>query len=949
MPAVFTPVVSAGTAMEVIAPSAPAPAGRYANDPLRWVGVGAGTSLYAFATGVVTAVASGPSNGLPGKPGSPWTLVEFSPLPQPAPDVFRTLAGGLPLLLILIEGSGAPVAMNDFLLPASLVATAPPGIGNTAFFVVAFQDRVCRDPLSWAEALAATNATSSDFRDFVNAIAALPGARKIFVADHVGRPLTTGKVSIAIDMNPAITVEFPPNTDGDTGLTLPAGSHAVIGFVSSHNPIVAGVGAPLGSFGVPVALGQDNHLAQLLDVDAWLAQRDDGIVLPAWHPGSRLKPLVDGNAYFADLASELLQLGGGHNAGKGIVELAGWAFVKGSLADSSIEWPLVPGQDQGDNDTRLLSLVKNLKAKGVAMRFLVNQFLQFDSPNIDDFPELNLLLLALWSALGPAQALFQKMTDPAGYILGLGAAVIVYGILSSDLGEDVLSDLLEYSRETVKALQAIDPGLAIWTPYPAAFADNPLLPVPFKVLGHKIDDFSHIGTYHQKFINIRRTDNSHVSWLGGMDISNDRVDAPMHRALHPFHDVQVKIEGPAVTALISTFDDRARDHGSLGLIAQSDAVDHADAAQKGNHLIQIARTYYRPAPGSSSRPISAAKNGESTAVRTLIKAFRSAVDYIYIEDQYFTPPDDYVQELLNAGYRGVKALLITVPYQNDQPFGGLRRTSIFDALSKAWKDRLNIGNLFRRFMHRTPALITNLGRMSLTFPLGASDSQMTVSPTVHLPPPPFWCFVENELVLVTNTAGAPGGDAQTLNIVRGGGWGANPVKHAIRAPVLCVQVPPIYVHAKVTIVDDIFLFAGSSNMNRRGTYHDGEIDSCTISEFLKSDPDNPARLLRCRLWAEHLGISPEAGISLLADPQSAIALFKARNWYKGGHRQPLSFIYAGTPPVASIGLSTNFFAQLIEAGAAAIDQTVLKADIWPIADPTSGIEPAPRAPGPSYP
>ena len=40
-------------------------------------------------------------------------------------------------------------------------------------------------------------------------------------------------------------------------------------------------------------------------------------------------------------------------------------------------------------------------------------------------------------------------------------------------------------------------------------------------------------------------------------------------------------------------------------------------------------------------------------------------------------------------------------------------------------------------------------------------------------------------------------------------------------------------HAKVMIVDDTFLFAGSSNINRRGLYHDGEMDSFTIPQHLR--------------------------------------------------------------------------------------------------------------------
>jgi phosphatidylserine/phosphatidylglycerophosphate/cardiolipin synthase-like enzyme len=507
---------------------------------------------------------------------------------------------------------------------------------------------------------------------------------------------------------------------------------------------------------------------------------------------------------------------------------------------------------------------------------------------------------------------------------------------------------LEQSRDAVKDLKAIDEDLAVWTPYPAAFSDNPLVSMPFKVLGHTIDDFSHIGVYHQKFVNILRKDKSFLSYLGGMDISPDRVDTPMHRVLHPFHDVQVKIQGSAALDVLTTFSERAKFYGTSSVITKPTSSDDS-----GHHLIQIARTYFRPKSGSGTKPLDAAPSGESTTVNTLKKAIRSAKDFIYIEDQYFTPPDDYIEELLNAAdpKRNVKALLVTVPYHTDQPFGGFRRADIVTALTAAWGPRFNIGAPFRRYLHPTPGLITNLGRLRLAIPLGASDSRMTVVPNVHVPVPPFWCYVDSELVLVVDTLGGPtAGDSQTLTIVRHGGWGASPVTHLIGAPVLCAQIPQIYVHAKVTIIDDVFLFAGSSNMNRRGTYHDGEINSFTISEHLKSDPSNPARLLRCRLWAEHLGLPSEVGISLLADPLSAILLFKARNWYQGSHRQPLSFIYSGSPPTASVGLTSNAIMEALQIASASLSVTALKDEIWPsLADPTTELQPTPRKPGPNYP
>ncbi len=58
---------------------------------------------------------------------------------------------------------------------------------------------------------------------------------------------------------------------------------------------------------------------------------------------------------------------------------------------------------------------------------------------------------------------------------------------------------------------------------------------------------------------------------------------------------------------------------------------------------------------------------------------------------------------------------------------------------------------------------------------------------------------------------------------------------------------PIYVHAKVAIVDDVWSTVGSANLNNRGMRDDTEMNVATL------DPDL-ASGLRLMLWAEHLGI-----------------------------------------------------------------------------------------------
>jgi hypothetical protein len=180
-----------------------------------------------------------------------------------------------------------------------------------------------------------------------------------------------------------------------------------------------------------------------------------------------------------------------------------------------------------------------------------------------------------------------------------------------------------------------------------------------------------------------------------------------------------------------------------------------------------------------------------------------------------------------------------------------------------------------------------------------------------------------------------------------GTWGAHPGAHPKGTPVLAVQVPGIYVHAKIMIVDDVFLFAGSSNINRRGMYHDGEINSFTLPECLKGDPANPARLLRSRLMAEHAGLSAAMGEALFADPLSAVPYLTSRSWYQGVPRQPLGF-FGSLPPSVTLGTSDTLAGWMLGILIGALRETAMP-DIWPLlADPTTGHDPSADK-GPAYP
>jgi phosphatidylserine/phosphatidylglycerophosphate/cardiolipin synthase-like enzyme len=111
---------------------------------------------------------------------------------------------------------------------------------------------------------------------------------------------------------------------------------------------------------------------------------------------------------------------------------------------------------------------------------------------------------------------------------------------------------------------------------------------------------------------------------------------------------------------------------------------------------------------------------------------------------------------------------------------------------------------------------------------------------------------------------------------------------------------PIYVHAKVCIVDDVWFTCGSDNVNMRSWTNDSEA-TCAVLDSTR-DVREPvdltgrgdgarrlARDLRLELWSEHLGMAGDD--PRLLDPREAFDLWRARAdaldaWHRDGRRGP---------------------------------------------------------------
>jgi phosphatidylserine/phosphatidylglycerophosphate/cardiolipin synthase-like enzyme len=110
---------------------------------------------------------------------------------------------------------------------------------------------------------------------------------------------------------------------------------------------------------------------------------------------------------------------------------------------------------------------------------------------------------------------------------------------------------------------------------------------------------------------------------------------------------------------------------------------------------------------------------------------------------------------------------------------------------------------------------------------------------------------------------------------------------------------PVYVHAKVCVIDDVWASVGSDNLNRRSWTHDSELSSALIDtttddreprvvDGLDTGARALAREFRLQLAREHLDRA-DGDDADLVDPVSAFRAFAdsadaLQGWYDGGRR-----------------------------------------------------------------
>ena len=295
------------------------------------------------------------------------------------------------------------------------------------------------------------------------------------------------------------------------------------------------------------------------------------------------------------------------------------------------------------------------------------------------------------------------------------------------------------------------------------------------------------GSHHQKFVVIRHRDDPSrdVAFVGGIDLAHNRRDDADHHGdpqaqpltdeygpNPPWHDLQVRIHGPAVHDVETVFRERWEDPTPLSrspLRRLSDRLRRLDVRpdplptqqppplEAGTHTVQLLRTYPNLRHG---RDFPFARGGERSVARGYTKAIGRASGLVYVEDQYFWGHDVADPFLTALRDHPELRLVVVIPLVPD--VDGLARIPELLGRSRA----------FRAVRSVAPGRVAAYG--------------------------------------IENHAGTP-----------------------------------VYVHAKVCVIDDVWASVGSDNFNRRSWTHDSEL-SCVVLDR------DYARSLRLTLAAEHL-------------------------------------------------------------------------------------------------
>jgi phosphatidylserine/phosphatidylglycerophosphate/cardiolipin synthase-like enzyme len=940
--------------------------------------------------------------------GSATELLEISPLPfnangglQKAEEALRSLPNGVPTFYVSpateLSNTLPGSAIDDaFVEAGTTLATMTPG--DVVFVGVLFQDGIA---LSLRAALAIVGDALDRANDASGAaawraqLAVYASSRTLHVLRHHGAPFEPGAM---FDIELRRTSDDAVVQSGSRALGMDSDlessiAGAPIGTLASlhapppgHYVAIRWKGEPLAGEALPVhALYETGDSAepgaffelrssmpphatlQMLELANWYPELRPGLSVARYHTMSRVEPLVDGIESFSrfveDAKNAMLPLQDGEEPFR--LHLASWKVNRFELDPRRLR-------------TDIVEIAEDVIAQGGSVLVLQTTFVNIKDPTLDDSRFLAILILVLLNHVSllaripvvlaeaaPSNTETDNWVEIAWF--ALPAVVTLLGQIAFSIGPvrdwaiQALKDFVDESRPTVEDFNDL-PGLkrALFSINPARIDDNPLAPLYGNdpLLGAE-GDCDQFNVYHNKVQMVRRRADARgdefVGYLGGIDVNANRFDSPGHQIGGTYHDVHARITGPAVADVFTSFYERyARERERDPNPSEVEPAPPAPIASQmpdhdERHIARIGRTYPLTSP-----PYDFARNGDRTIYDTLLAAIAQAREYIYIEEQYFTPDDAFVQAVLDAGAPGrCKRLLIVLPTETDQHFGDIRRREVLAQMRAVWGDRMRAGFLQRRPLLARTDRFASRGRTTLVSDCGPGDGDIWVAFPARVTVAPFWLWIDGELMLardVTKPVQQSGTVAARIAVERGAfagspRWGAKTKAHRKGSPVTFSQVKSIFVHAKCMMIDDVFVSIGSANLNRRGFFSDGEINVFAIPEQLRSAPDNPARALRAALWAEHLGIPPAMGASLLRDPIAACDRF-SRSHLAGNRFTPLDAsdvkMSFGVTDLQILPMQLILLAAAL-LGASPAVVSVFFRRAWNLClDPTTRLDPAPE-------
>lgn len=838
-------------------------------------------------------------------------VLEVEILPFEIRQAVQTLPFGLPVFYMYFElGTPSSVIKNGQSVEAGDIL----GKAEKIKFCAVMPDRIVRDPLYWSDelykAFQSTGCDIADWKKFFNRIKGQIGAKApVLLLDHRGAPLESGSFTISPG-NHTLTLQkgdrgnIQKKFKDSTGLSLWNLSNLSVqpkpapGSTSDFQ--LACIEDKTGTDKQKMIVTPDKRHILVTNLHAWFAPQYAKLVKPPhlqrYSRGNQLTPLINGKEFFPDLFKALHQAcgqGGGFH-------VAGWYMIPDRFLPDPI-----PGASK--EFRTLKNIIKHVgTANQVSCCFLPAKFFTLKSEEFAYWETVAVVTVAMGLYCIKALNLNIYRTDGSGVAV---LALVMFGnaALMGYLGSKKFKDI-ELNDDAIDQLHQPPPGgrsKCYWSPYPATIWDNPLRSPNEKIIKAILTTIEHFNIYHQKLAVVRTINGEYIGYCGGMDLNPNRRDDEYHVNPQPYHDVHARVIGPAVRDLSITFQQRW-EHDGEGSSAFA-PPDLVQLDKSGKMVVQVARTYFKTK--DNARKLKFAPQGDRTIVNTILQAIKAAQQFIYIEDQYFTPPEEYQKVLLEKVEKGkIEKLIVVVPALTDQPFGEKYRdefvTKLLDADSK--KEIVQIGYPRRRYTVPRCDLRASSGKMILMKELEETDTDIKLGPFARIPKPPFWISVDGELIWVYDelsplldpqkgkkTIGQykvdRGENTCIVSGIAGEEKGSSLRAHKAGAAVTLVELSGINVHAKLMIVDDLFLSVGSANLNRRGFYSDGETNLFAVPEALQADPTNPVRVLRKRLWAEMMDLPYTLVEPLLNDPVISSELFK-RSYFMGNRFVPLHTI-----------------------------------------------------------